>query len=209
MKVTDEQIQSALKVLDKATDGDASEWFTYRQKTGQTRIVDPATGKWVSQFKGASGTVYYIRSPHQGIGMRRYTEMMKRLPAIGFDDTFEEMKKHVERAIAAANSIGGKEPKLSDLFTNLTNLHEGIRRNDRKWQMSYILATLFVVTKDEDTSTWSFEQAHEKIEDWSDSDIHEYDFFFLVQCWQFLHAKWYALQPGKIKQVVNQWSPLS
>ena len=203
----EDKIKEALKVLDKETNGAATDWYEYRMQKQYTHIVDPNTGKWVSQFE-AGGNTYYIRSPHNGIGMKRYTELMKRLPAVGFDDTFQAMAKHVQDAIAAANTIGSKNPKLSDLFTVLTNLYEGIRRNDRQWQMSFILATLFIVRKDEDLSTWSIEEAEEKINDWNKAQIHEHDFFFLVMSWRLLLAKWYESLPEKIKEAVSKWTPL-
>lgn len=209
MKVKDEDIKNALSLLDKVTGGDASEWYEFRGQKEHIHIVDPNTGKWVSQFKGASGKTYYIRSPHQGIGMKRYTELMKRLPAIGFDDTFATLSQHVQDAIEAANTVGSPKPKLSDLFQCLANMNEGIRRNDRQWQMSFILCTLFIVTKDEDTSTWSFEDAQIKVEDWNKSQIHEQDFFFLVMYWRLLLAKWYEQLPDRIRKVVAEWSPLT
>jgi len=208
MKDKEQEIKAALKVLDKATGGAASDWYGYRMEKQYRHIVDPATGKWVSQFE-AGGKTYYIRSPQNGIGMKRYTELMKRLPAIGFDDTFQNMAQHIQDAITAANTIGSKEPKLSDLFSLLTNLYEGIRRNDRQWQMSFILATLFIVTKDEDLAAWNFEDAQGKIEDWNKAQIHEQDFFFLVMSWRLLLSKWYESLPGRIKETVAAWSPLS
>ena len=207
MKPTEEDIKNALKVLDKATSDDASQWYEYRHKKEFVHIVDPDTGKWVIQFKGASGETYYIRTPMQGIGMKRYTEMMKRLPAVGFDDTFQHMATHVQHAIESANTIGSAKPKLSDLFETLANLYEGIRRNDRNWQMSFVLSTLFIVRKDEDMSTWSIEDAQEKIEDWNKAQIHEHDFFFLVMSFRLLLARWYEPLPEKIKQVVDSWTP--
>jgi len=205
---TQKEIEKALKALDKHSQGAASEWWEYRHQSHYTHIVDPSTGKWVSQFE-ANGTTYYVRSPITGIGMKRYTEMMKRLPAIGFDDTFQQLADGIRKAIEAANTIGSKEQKLSDLFVVLNNMYEGIRRSDRQWQMSYIIATLFIVRKDEDISSWSIEDAHTKIEDWNAAKIHERDFFFLVMYWRGLLAKWYEPLPGRIKELVQEWTPLS
>lgn len=208
MSKKQDKIKEALSVLDKETGGEASVWFEMQQYEGLKHIVDYRTGRWVPSFQGASGTWYRVLTPDQGIGLKRYTELMKRMPAIGFDNSFGKLAEYANGALSAANTVGTKEQKLSDLFMCLTNISEGIRRTDRNWQMAFIVATLFIVRKDEDLSKWSFEDAQEKIEDWNKSNIHEQDFFFLVMFWRALAAKWYEFLPNSIKAAVTAWTPV-
>lgn len=207
MKVKEDEINKALAILDKATGGDATEWYNYRSQKGYTRIIDQNSGKWVSQFEGASGEKYFIRSPINGIGPKRYTELMKRYPAIGFDSTFEALFQNLEAATNAANTIGSREPKLSDLFAALSNMGEGIRRNDRQWQASLMICTLFIVTENEDLTTWNIDDARQKVEDWNKAKIHEQDFFFLVSFWRALSAKWFEALPERINQLKYEYNP--
>jgi len=197
-----DKIEKALDVL-----GDeAREWWEYRRKNKYTHIVDAKTGKWVSQFE-ANGKTYYIRSPHQGIGPRRYTELDKRLAAVGFDATFADIARNVREALDAANTIGTKEPKLDVLFTRLANILEGMKRSDRKWEMAFEIAALFIVTKDEDITQWNDTLADEKIEDWNAAKIHEQDFFFLVMSWATLSKAWWDELPKKVGQIMAKYSP--
>ena len=161
---------------------DAKDWYQFRRKNGTQRIVDPKTGKWVSEFT-ANGTKYYIRSAKEGIGIERFTKLKRMLSVVGFDATFSDQLSGIHRIKRYANSLVTKEPQLDRLFAEIANMEEAISRTERKFDFSMYTATLFIFTEDEELSSWDERLAEKKIDDWNKANLHEHDFFLLVSLW--------------------------
>lgn len=185
---------------------DAKTWHEARTLQSRYRIVDPDTGKWVSQFQ-ANGNKYYIRSASDGLGFKRYVEMKRLLSVVGFDATYSEQLAALNRMTAAANTLVSKSPQLDLLFREIENMRESIKRADRKWDYSLFAATLFIVRPDEDLNEWSESIASEKIDDWAAEGLHEQDFFLLVILWASQLSDWWRSLPARIKAIAKELSP--
>jgi len=185
---------------------DAKTWYESRTLQSRHRIIDPDSGKWVSQFT-ANGNKYFIRSAADGLGFKRYVEMKRILSVVGFDATYSEQLNALNRITSAANTLVTKTPQLDVLFREIENMRESIRRTERKWDYSLFAATLFIVRPDEDLNEWSEAQAEEKIEDWQAEGLHEQDFFLLVILWASQLSDWWRSLPERVKAIAKQLSP--
>ena len=189
-----EKVDIALSILGP----EAAEWWKYKHRVKSARLVDPASGRWVSEFE-AGGKKYYVRSPKEGISLYRYTKLKQMLSVVGFDATFAEQMSALTRMLDFANSLVTKEPKLDKLFAEIENMRQSINNTSRNWDFSYYAATLFIVTADEDLATWDERLADEKIAAWNAAGYHEHDFFLLVMFWaprsaELLNASYEQIQ---------------
>ena len=157
-------------------------WRMYRIKDSSSRLIDPNSGQWVPEFV-ANKKTYFIRDPEQGIGLLRYAKLKQMLSIIGFDATYPDQLAALNRMNDAANTLVTEKPRLDILFTEIQNMRAAISKTDREWDYSVYAATLFIVTADEDLSTWTEELAEKKIADWNKAGYHEHDFFLLVMFW--------------------------
>ena len=189
----------ALEILGK----EAKEWFDYRQKSDFTRLVDPDTGKWMSEFE-AGGNKYFVRSPDDGIGLLRYTKLKQFFSKVGFDASYPDQMANLNKIVEYANKLGSKEQDLSEMFRAIDNMREAIKRSDRQWDFSFMAATLFIVRKGEDLTAWNEQEAEEKIKDWNKAGWHEYDFFLLVIFWGSLLSQRSQKSFQQMKKIAEQ-----
>jgi len=162
---------------------DALAWWQYRHRDKRTHIVDPETGKWVSEFQ-ANGQTYYIRGPKDGIGLRRYAMLKKMLSVVGFDASFPEQMQLLGEVRQELEKVAQGQARFFTAVEKVLNMQKAIEQtNDRNYDFSLYTASLFVVRKGEDLAAHTDELAEEKIKDWEAAGIHEEDFFFLVLLW--------------------------
>lgn len=169
-------------------------------------IIDPDTGVWKNEFK-ANGKKYYIRTPDEGLSLFRYSVLKQRMVEVGFDGSFVNVLGQVDQVKGYANTLVTKQPRLDLLFSSLENMSQSLKKANRNWHYSYMAATLFIVTEDEDISEWTERDAEKKIEDWNKEGFHHLDFFLLVMYWvssstQKLNESWQKIQ--QIIEAVNQ-----
>lgn len=191
----------ALEVLGK----DAVAWHRYRKKAHHTRLIDPETGQWLSEFE-AGGKKYYIRSPEDGLSLYRYTKLKQMLAEVGFDAGYAEQLAKVNELIEHANSLVTKAPRLDKLFAGLDNMRLAIQQSSRQWDRSFMAATLFVVTDGEDLTMWDERLAEQKIQDWNEAQFHPQDFFLLAMFWASLATQELNESWRKIKAIIQQVS---
>ena len=161
---------------------DAKEWADYRTRTKPNALVDPATGKTVSEFV-ANGQKYYIRRPEQGLPLLRYERLQELSTVTAFDSTYAEIIAKVNGLIEKANSLVTKQPKLNELFLDIENIKQSLNKRDRHWDYSLLTCTLFIVKPDEDLTKWEQHEQEKKIEDWNTAGFDMNNFFFLVYYW--------------------------
>lgn len=160
----------------------AVDWYDYRQKTKGQRIVDPKTGRWVSEFS-ANGQKYFIRTPDEGLSLLRYSKLKEYLSIVGFDATYSEQMAAYNRMVGYANTLVTPKPQLNALFAEIENQRKAIQNANRNWDFSAIAATLFVVRPDEKLDEWVQVEQEKKIEDWNKANIPASDFFLLCIGW--------------------------
>lgn len=182
---------------------DARAWYEYRKKSSFTRIVDPKSGKWVSEFT-ANGNKYYVRTAKEGIGVFRYGLLKEMLSVVGFDLTFDDQYRTFSEIEAGVNALAQGKPVLFRLVEKISNLKATIENGkSRKWDFSLYLCTLFIVHPNEDLTKWDEREAESKIKDWQAAKIHEHDFFLLASLWPSQLTHWWK-QLQKIHNEVRK-----
>jgi hypothetical protein len=161
---------------------EAKEWFEYRKTTTPPSLIDPNTQKIVSEFK-ANGQKYYIRRPEEGLPLLRYERLQELATVTSFDATYGEIVTKVNGLVEKANSLVTKAPKLNELFLDIENIKQSLKKTDRNWDYSLLTCTLFIVKPDEDLTKWEQQEQEKKIEDWNEAGIPMDNFFFLVVYW--------------------------
>lgn len=184
---------------------EAQEWHRYRQQAHHTRLIDPNTGQWLSEFE-AGGKKYYIRSPEDGLSLLRYTKLKQMLAEVGFDASYAEILAKVNELVEHANSLVTKAPRLDKLFAGLDNMRQAIQQGQRDWDKSFMAATLFIVTDGEDLRTWDERMAEQKIRDWNEAQFHAQDFFLLAMFWASLQTQLLNESWEKIRAVIQSAS---
>lgn len=180
---------------------DAVRWHKYRKQAHHTRLIDPESGQWVSEFD-AGGKKYYIRSPDEGLSLRRYTKLKQLLAEVGFDASYSEQLAKLNELIGHANSLVTTSPRMDLLFSGLDNMRQAIQQSQRDWDKSFYAATLFIVTDGENLNEWDERLAEQKIQDWNEAQFHEQDFFLLAMYWASLMTQELNESWEKIKAVM-------
>jgi len=129
----------------------------------------------------ANGVRYFIRSADEGISIGRFNEYQRMSAMVGFGATFQKIYENLAKAIQLANGVVKDENTFIDLALHLRAMQESIldASEDRN-SLALYLCTLFIVRKGEDLTTWSMEDAKEKIDDWNREGYSAEDFFQLA-----------------------------
>ena len=187
---------------------DAKRWWNFRKSSEMTRLVDPNTGAFVSQFDTKEHR-YYIRTAADGVGMRRYVELKKGLSMVGFNASLPEQLAGLRRIKEAANTLVTQKPRLDNLFVEIHNQEMALNAVNRKWDYSYYGCTLFIIREDEDLTKWDEALAEQKIEDWAENNIHEQDFFLLSMLYQARLSEWWKELQIKSNLLVKQFDQMA
>lgn len=118
----------------------------------------------------ANGTEYLIRNT---LTVERYKQFERMQNHYAFGLQFKQIYDRLEQSIDLANKGKGIEA-----WNVIFNLKEGIvyRIEDRQ-HPALLICSLFMVTRDEDITTWDEALAKRKIEDWTKEGIDINDFF--------------------------------
>jgi hypothetical protein len=121
----------------------------------------------------ASGVKYVIKNT---LTLARFVEFEKLQNHFGFGLTFEGIVKKLNESIEYANKGKGVEA-----WNTIFNLKEGIayRLEDRTHPV-LLLASLFIVTEDEDLTGWNELDQKVKIDNWNREGYDINDFFQLA-----------------------------
>jgi len=121
----------------------------------------------------ANGTDYLIK---YSLTVERWKAFEKLQNHFAFGLAFDEIEKKISDSIAFANAGKGIEA-----WNIIYNLREGIayRLEDRE-HPAMLMLSLFIVTKDEDLTTWNEEDQKKKIADWNAEGYDVNDFFVLA-----------------------------
>lgn len=135
--------------------------------------LEPNTKEFI-----ANGTKYYIAKNTLTINRFVYYQILEK--EAGFGISFEDLYKAIDENIEYIKNISSQDIKVNhllDILVKLTNIKNGIQILDKKEPPILKLCTLFINTKDEDTSIWSDELCTKKINDWKIEGI-DINFFF-------------------------------
>ena len=121
----------------------------------------------------AAGVVYKIKNT---LTLARFVEFEKLQNHFGFGLTFSAIVGKLNDSIDYANKGKGVEA-----WNIIFNLKEGIayRLEDRTHPV-LLLASLFIVTEDEDLTTWNEAEQKVKIDNWNKEGYDVNDFFQLA-----------------------------
>ena len=123
-----------------------------------------------SEFE-ANGTKYYIKDT---LSVERYRQFEKLQVSFGFAREFKQIYDMLTKSVDLANKGKGLEA-----WNIIFNLREEVGKNnlDNKHQNGMYICALFVVTEDEDLTSWDLQLADKKIADWNKEGI-DVNFFF-------------------------------
>lgn len=121
----------------------------------------------------ANGREYLIRNT---LTLERFIQYEKLQNHYAFGLSFSQIVGRLEQSINYANAGKGVEA-----WNVIFNLRDGIasRLEDRK-HPALLLCSLFIITPDEDLTTWVEADQQRKFEDWNKEGIDIYDFFTLA-----------------------------
>lgn len=108
------------------------------------------------------------------IGRFEHLDLLEAEFFYGFDmkGLFDRLKEGFEKV---------NKNKLGDVAVLLHNLMKGVAdKVDKRKPVMLRICSLFLITGDEDTTTWSEELANKKIEDWQKEGYSMSDFFTLA-----------------------------
>lgn len=120
----------------------------------------------------ANGTEYFFE---QDLGIVRYLEFQILEKEIGFSMSFESIVKNISKAYNYLNEV-----KNADCAVVLNNLITGIIKLEEKEPTALKICALFINTKDEDRTSWSWDLGTKKIEDWKIEGYKMSSFFRLA-----------------------------
>jgi hypothetical protein len=121
----------------------------------------------------ANGVIYKIK---YSLTVERWKCFEKLQNHFAFGLAFSEIEKKISDAITLANS-----GKAIDAWYKIYDLREGIayRLEDRE-HPTLLMLSLFIVTDDEDLTSWTEEDQKKKISDWNKEGYDINDFFQLA-----------------------------
>lgn len=121
----------------------------------------------------ANGKVYKIKNT---LTVTRFVEFEKLQNHYGFGLSFDQIVEKLKTSIDYANKGKGIEA-----WNIILNLRDGIasRLEDRS-HPALLLCSLFIVTEDEDLTTWNEKEQKAKIDDWNKEGYDVNDFFVLA-----------------------------
>lgn len=160
---------------------------TWKDDSGMTHIFDYERNTFVRSFKTRSGQEYIIRTPKDGITLRRATILRQMMTPIAMNEPLSDVVARVRRIRALYNGLFSGKGDPAELGAEITAIEKTMTESVTKaWDAAAIACTIFIVRPDENLETWSEGEAEKKIADWNESLIHEADFFFSVIAWSAL-----------------------
>jgi len=129
----------------------------------------------------ANGNNYVIRSAEEGIGIVRYTELIKRSSTLAFGTNFQVTMKFFKKLRSDLNDLALGKGDIFSIVLNIQSMMEGIiLASKTKYEYGFYFASLFVTRENEDLRFWSTDLADDKISDWVEEGLSESDFLTLA-----------------------------
>lgn len=139
-------------------------------------------GKLITEFV-ANGNKYSICTPDKCFNIDRQVAFHNIETAFALNQTPTSIKqrfnKNLETIMRIMQAKGSDWNKLMEtlLRDSLNNLDSFKGELTSRYPMAYYLCTLFIIREGEDLSSWDFELADSKIDDWVKENIAATDFF--------------------------------
>lgn len=138
-------------------------------------IINPTTNEVAESFIGKSGKRYYITKK---LNVVRYVEFQTLSLSLAYGVNFQQFYNNLNDLKKILDDIPKNKKTFTDAVMYLHGLQTSILDSSQtKFDVSLYLCTLFIVSEDEDITSWSMEEADNKIKDWVQYDSQ--DFFFL------------------------------
>ena len=129
----------------------------------------------------ANGKKYIIRSLDEGIGIMRYTKLMKMSSVLGYTATFEKQVQQFQILKKMLDECALGKGSFIDAAVQVHAMQEGVIKGSReKFDMAFYYCTLFIVTENEDLTVWVEADQEEKVKDWNAEGLNERDFLALA-----------------------------
>lgn len=135
----------------------------------------------------ANGTKYRVMSPDKVFNIGRQTAYYNINTAFGMCQSPTQIKKrfndNLSTILQLMRAKGSDWERLMEklLRDALNNVDSFKGEFTSKYPIAYYLCTLFIIKEGEDLTTWSFEQADNKIADWVSANIAAVDFFSIAR----------------------------
>jgi hypothetical protein len=129
----------------------------------------------------ANGTKYTIRSSEDGVGIVRYTELVKRSGTLAFGTNFQTTIDFYKKLREDLNEVVRGKGDIFSIVLNIQNMMEGVVvASKQKYEYAFYFASLFVTREGEDLRYWNSDLAEDKINDWVEEGLSETDFLTLA-----------------------------
>ena len=145
-------------------------------------IVD---GKFKKDFE-ANGTKYVIMGADKVFNINRQVAYNNIETAFALNQTPTSIKERFVKTwdtiIRLMQATGPDWRELmNDLLRDALNNVDSFKGElTNRYPAAYYICTLFIIKENEDLAAWSFEDADEKINDWTTANIRAVDFFGLA-----------------------------
>jgi|GEM_PF-2171768 len=129
----------------------------------------------------ANEITYTIRTADEGVSISRFNEYQRMSAMLGFGATFQKLYENITKSIKLANGVVSSENTFTDLVLHLDAMRQSIlEASEDRNSLALYICTLFIVREGEDLTTWSMEEARDKIDDWNREGYSAEDFFLLA-----------------------------
>lgn len=173
---------------------------SWHDEAGFMHIFDVQRNQFVRAFTAKSGKEYIIRTPKDGISLRRATILRQMMTPVAFNEPLADIVARVRHCRTLFNGLFTAKGDAAALGAEIAAMERTLTESVTKsWDAAAIACTLFIVTPDEDLNKWDEGLAEKKIQDWNDSMIHEADFFFCC-------IQWAALWNGELTQFLIRFN---
>lgn len=135
----------------------------------------------LSRTFDANEITYTIRTADEGVSISRFNEYQRMSAMLGFGATFQTIYENITKSIKLANGVVSQDNTFTDLVLHLNAMREAIlESSEDRNSLALYLCTLFITREGEDLTTWSMEDAKDKIDDWNREGYSAEDFFLLA-----------------------------
>ena len=140
-------------------------------------------GKYVEEFT-ANGTKYIMQEADKVFNINRQVAFNNLEIAFALNQTPTSIRLRFKKIYNTVIRLSGRDNWEKNMETlirdSINNLDSFKGELTSRYPAAYYLCTLFITRENEDLSTWDFELADKKIDDWVAENIRAVDFFGLA-----------------------------
>lgn len=156
----------------------------WKDDAGMLHIFDYDRNTFARAFKTRSGQEYIIRTPKDGITLRRATILRQMMTPIAMGEPLGDTVSRIRKMRTLYNALFSGKGDPAELGAEIAGMERTLTESVTKaYDAAAIACTLFIVKPDENLESWSEGEAENKLKDWNDSRVHEADFFFCCTTW--------------------------